>query len=171
MSIDLTKANSRVQAEIRGLPTYFTGKPCKHGHIAERRTSDGHCFDCIVRQKALRRIRYPNWWVEYSRSEHGKEVRRLNHMLRVHGLTKEDFNAMMFAQGEKCACCRKKFGNRRDNRPEIDHKHKPEHKRKEHQDKKAVRGLLCRGCNSFVAAFDHPLRKTFAAYVDQNGFL
>jgi len=26
--------------------TYFTGKPCKHGHISERRIADSHCVEC-----------------------------------------------------------------------------------------------------------------------------
>jgi hypothetical protein len=26
--------------------TYFTGKPCRHGHIAERRTSNYQCIQC-----------------------------------------------------------------------------------------------------------------------------
>jgi hypothetical protein len=35
---------TRQQAVDAGLTRYFTGKPCKHGHIAERRMSDG----CVV---------------------------------------------------------------------------------------------------------------------------
>lgn len=35
---------TRQQAKEAGLTRYFTGKPCKHGHIAERRMSDG----CVV---------------------------------------------------------------------------------------------------------------------------
>jgi hypothetical protein len=27
---------SRAEAKARGLTRYFTGKPCKYGHIAER---------------------------------------------------------------------------------------------------------------------------------------
>lgn len=25
---------------------YFTGKPCKYGHISKRYTVDGACYDC-----------------------------------------------------------------------------------------------------------------------------
>lgn len=35
---------TRQQAKEAGLTRYFTGKPCKHGHVAERRMSDG----CVV---------------------------------------------------------------------------------------------------------------------------
>lgn len=36
----------RKEAIERGLPRYFTGKPCKHGHVAERRTAHGVCIEC-----------------------------------------------------------------------------------------------------------------------------
>jgi len=38
------KTMTRQQAVDAGLTRYFTGKPCKHGHIADRRMSDG----CVV---------------------------------------------------------------------------------------------------------------------------
>jgi len=33
-------------ALARGLTRYYTGKPCKHGHIAKRRTASRACVDC-----------------------------------------------------------------------------------------------------------------------------
>lgn len=36
----------RREAKAIGSIRYFTGKPCKHGHIAERHTSDGACLEC-----------------------------------------------------------------------------------------------------------------------------
>lgn len=36
----------RATAKEQGLSTYFTGKPCKHGHIANRRTVNGQCCEC-----------------------------------------------------------------------------------------------------------------------------
>jgi 5-methylcytosine-specific restriction endonuclease McrA len=36
---------SRKEAKAKGIKTYFTGKPCKHGHICKRRV-DGGCVDC-----------------------------------------------------------------------------------------------------------------------------
>ena len=36
---------SRKEAKAQGLARYFTGKPCKNGHIAERLTA-GHCVEC-----------------------------------------------------------------------------------------------------------------------------
>ena len=36
----------RREALRRGLRTYFTGKPCKHGHITERNSKSGLCAGC-----------------------------------------------------------------------------------------------------------------------------
>lgn len=37
----------RKEAIAKRLKTYFTGKPCKHGHIAKRFTLSGTCYECI----------------------------------------------------------------------------------------------------------------------------
>jgi hypothetical protein len=39
-------------ARAQGLARYFTGLPCPHGHLSERRTIDGNCVECTrVRDK------------------------------------------------------------------------------------------------------------------------
>ena len=37
---------TRVYAVANGLTTYFTGKPCKHGHVAKRITANKTCSIC-----------------------------------------------------------------------------------------------------------------------------
>lgn len=37
---------TRRTAAARGLPTYWNGKPCKHGHYEGRYTSSGACIEC-----------------------------------------------------------------------------------------------------------------------------
>ncbi len=37
---------TRADAIRLGLSRYLTGKPCKRGHIAERRTRQGDCTEC-----------------------------------------------------------------------------------------------------------------------------
>ena len=37
---------TRQAAIDRGLRRFFTGKPCLHGHIAERYTLQGQCCEC-----------------------------------------------------------------------------------------------------------------------------
>jgi 5-methylcytosine-specific restriction endonuclease McrA len=36
----------RAEARAQGSTRYFTGEPCKHGHIAERKTSNMECVEC-----------------------------------------------------------------------------------------------------------------------------
>ena len=37
---------TRKEAKERWLPRYFTGKPCPHGHVAERWASTSRCVEC-----------------------------------------------------------------------------------------------------------------------------
>lgn len=37
---------SRKDAKSKSIKRYFTGKPCKKGHIAERQTVNGTCMEC-----------------------------------------------------------------------------------------------------------------------------
>src|ERR1700727_1125885 len=37
---------TRADAREKGLTHYFTGKPCKHGHVCKRRVSDPGCLEC-----------------------------------------------------------------------------------------------------------------------------
>lgn len=47
----------RKEAAARGDKTYFTGKPCRRGHIAARTVSTGNCVEC---RKATHAIRMKN---------------------------------------------------------------------------------------------------------------
>jgi hypothetical protein len=40
------KIITRSEAKALGLKRYFTGKPCKHGHVSERLVSDWVCTEC-----------------------------------------------------------------------------------------------------------------------------
>jgi hypothetical protein len=53
---------SRKDAKNLGLSRYFTGKPCKYGHIDERWTAGGSCVTCLrdrVKHKMRERIKTP----------------------------------------------------------------------------------------------------------------
>ena len=41
---------SRKEAKEQGLKYYFTGEPCKHGHLAEKFVSNGTCLVCTRKQ-------------------------------------------------------------------------------------------------------------------------
>lgn len=49
-----TIITSRTEARANGLKRYFTGKPCKRGHTAERHTGNGTCVECA-------RLGYASW--------------------------------------------------------------------------------------------------------------
>ena len=53
------KIISRKEAIEQGLKNYFTGKPCKYGHISERRTRNGSCAECEKAYKAAWRKANP----------------------------------------------------------------------------------------------------------------
>lgn len=38
---------SRKDAAFSGLPRFFTGKPCKYGHLSERYVTTGACIQCL----------------------------------------------------------------------------------------------------------------------------
>ena len=46
MTTPTTTPNSQLQAQLDGEQFYFTGRPCKQGHISHRYTSNGHCIEC-----------------------------------------------------------------------------------------------------------------------------
>ena len=37
---------SRAEAKAKGLRFYFTGKPCKHGHVTKRAVFNATCVEC-----------------------------------------------------------------------------------------------------------------------------
>lgn len=52
-----SSAPDRATARRLGLPTFFTGRPCRRGHVAERSTGTKHCREC---DRARDRVRYQN---------------------------------------------------------------------------------------------------------------
>lgn len=49
---------NRIAAKEQSLTRYFTGKPCKNGHIFERFVSDGKCLEC-------NRIKMQKYWAAH----------------------------------------------------------------------------------------------------------
>jgi len=66
---------TRKQALKQGLTHYFTGKPCKRGHVAIRRVSDG-CVDC--RQVWYNKEYYRQYNHRESRKEYLKQWNKAN---------------------------------------------------------------------------------------------
>lgn len=51
------KIISAREAFNKGLTRYFTGNPCKNGHIVERMISNGNCVECLNEKTSERRKR------------------------------------------------------------------------------------------------------------------
>ena len=58
---------TRKEAMARGLIRYFTGKPCKYGHVAERQTSSNGCFECVRERNKKPTKRRAEAYREYCR--------------------------------------------------------------------------------------------------------
>lgn len=58
----------RKEAKRLGLKRYFTGKPCKHGHIAERKVCDWMCMEC-------NRIKYKDWLSRNRAEKNAKDAK------------------------------------------------------------------------------------------------
>lgn len=65
---------SREEAERQGLKRFFTGEPCKHGHISERKTNDKSCVECN-REKTKRHAGATAEWREKNRGRNLAKMR------------------------------------------------------------------------------------------------
>lgn len=78
---------SRSEAKARSLKYYFTGRPCKHGHIAPKFTSRGWCVECAnLAMKDKGRKEYDREYYESNKDrirERTKEYNRKNSKQRV----------------------------------------------------------------------------------------
>jgi 5-methylcytosine-specific restriction endonuclease McrA len=66
---------TRAEAKATGAKYYFTGEPCKHGHIAPRKTK-GACVDCLKVEWQQAAETRADYFKEYNRKD---EVRDKKH--------------------------------------------------------------------------------------------
>jgi hypothetical protein len=59
-------------AKAAGVSHYFTGKPCKHGHVAPRNTSKRTCIECIRVASARLQANDPAYRRSLNRKSYGK---------------------------------------------------------------------------------------------------
>lgn len=101
------------------------------------------------------RIENPERYAELQRrtkaSPTYRKSLRASHLKRKYGITLEDYDGMLVAQGGRCAICGEPEPDGRS--LHVDHDH----------DTGAVRGLLCFTCNAGIGMFDHDLRLLDAA--------
>lgn len=65
---------TRQEAKAAGLKRYFTGQPCRHGHISERQATTSVCVQCYrirIKEKQPRTYQLQKLW----RARNGDKVR------------------------------------------------------------------------------------------------
>jgi hypothetical protein len=71
---------NKKEATEKGLTFYFTGKPCKHGHISERLVKGGSCRECknsiSAKKRNENREEYNRYCREKKREHYSSEKRK-----------------------------------------------------------------------------------------------
>lgn len=134
----------RAEAIKNNQKLFFTGKPCKHGHVAPRFTNNGTCKEChrIIAQK--NQIKY--------------------HLKRHFNITEAEYMALCEKQYGVCAICKEEEtiidGQTKEVKPlSVDHCHNTG----------KIRGLLCTKCNLGISYFNHEpyLLRNAALYCEE----
>jgi 5-methylcytosine-specific restriction endonuclease McrA len=116
---------TRAQAKAVGLKRYFTGKPCKYGHLCEKYTSCLKCVECDKGDPETQAAYFRKWYAankekcrlktrKYNAANpEAKRARKRNYKARKRGAvgahTKNDTALIRKAQKDKCAYCRIKL--------------------------------------------------------------
>ena len=66
---------TRAEAKATGAKYYFTGEPCKHGHVAPRKTK-GSCVECLKNEWAQALETRAEYFREYNKSEAGQKAKK-----------------------------------------------------------------------------------------------
>lgn len=124
------KITSREAAKKGGLTRYFTGEPCKRGHVSQRKTSSATCVEC-------------DHLAYHARKGSLLSMRQRNRNLKSrYSIDLNEYVAMDERQGGRCAIC--------DGLPKklvVDHDHEANR----------TRGLLCIKCNAGLGQFNDNL--------------
>ena len=71
--MDITQLpTTRAEAKAIGAKHYFTGEPCKHGHIAPRKTK-GACIECLKTEWRAAAETRAGYFLNYNRDERVKD--------------------------------------------------------------------------------------------------
>lgn len=91
----------KAQAREAGLSRYFTGNPCKKGHTAERRTSDGGCVACSRLKSAAQAKKWPEKAKRYAKVSYLRH--RTKQSARVKVLYRKDPAPWLFRNARRRA--------------------------------------------------------------------
>lgn len=70
-----TLPKTRAEAKATGAAHYFTGEPCKHGHVAPRKTK-GVCVECLKVEWALGNEKRAVYFATYNKSAAGQAAKQ-----------------------------------------------------------------------------------------------
>lgn len=70
------KGQELFKAKKAGERFYFTGIPCKHGHVANRYTSTGTCIECVKLQADRWQKNHPSNRSKAAMDRHSKKLQR-----------------------------------------------------------------------------------------------
>jgi hypothetical protein len=66
---------TRKEAQVTGVKYYFTGEPCKHGHVAPRKTK-GACIECLKVEWQQGNEKRTEYFKQYNQSDAGKDAKQ-----------------------------------------------------------------------------------------------
>ena len=66
---------TRAEAKAAGAKYYFTGEPCKHGHVAPRKTK-GACVDCLKVEWEKANQTRAEYFRAYNQSDAGQKAKK-----------------------------------------------------------------------------------------------
>lgn len=66
---------TRAEAKATGAKYYFTGEPCKHGHVAARKTK-GSCLDCLKVEWEEGKTKRATYFAAYNKSAAGQTAKQ-----------------------------------------------------------------------------------------------
>ena len=85
-TLSVSPARTKAEARAMGLKKYFTGRPCKRGHLAERYVSDPNCIECLRlhdQNTREQRREYLRGWRERDRADPARRPKRRARNRRV----------------------------------------------------------------------------------------
>ena len=166
--------SSKEEAELIGSKYFFTGIPCRAGHLSKRRTNCKSCLEC--NQKAAAKYKLTNSYAEKTaeriraKKESGEWYLEAASRILKHeyGITLEEYNVILKKQNNLCAICQTEETtidkrNGKVKRLAVDHCHKTN----------VIRGLLCWRCNTAIGKLkdDPEIIQRAANYVRNKGEL
>ena len=66
---------TRKEAKAKGAKYYFTGEPCKNGHVALRKTK-GACVECLKVEWQTSAAKRADYFAAYNKSEAGQKAKK-----------------------------------------------------------------------------------------------